>query len=65
MAIAKLFAFHTNAKTAFKYLNLSCDIKNHPLIINMNLFKQLNINQMFDKIQMILMMKLQVQIFDN
>ena len=33
------------------------DIKNHPLTINKNLFKQININQMFDKIQMILMMK--------
>ena len=32
-------------------------ILSHPLTINTNLFKQLNINQMFDKIQMILMMK--------
>ena len=37
--------------TAFKHLN------SDPLTININLFKQLNINQMFDKIQMILMMK--------
>ena len=33
------------------------DIKSHPLTININLFKQININQMFDKIQIILMMK--------
>ena len=33
------------------------DIKCHQLTININLFKQLNINQIFDKIQMILMMK--------
>ena len=33
------------------------DVKSHLLTININLFKQLNINQMFDKIQMILMMK--------
>ena len=36
---------------------VSYDIKSHPLTININLFKQLNINQMFDKIQMILMIK--------
>ena len=35
----------------------SYDIKSHSLTINVNLFKQLNVNQMFDKIQMILMMK--------
>ena len=29
----------------------------HPLTINIKLFKQININQMFDKIQMIVMMK--------
>ena len=29
----------------------------HPLTININLFNQININQMFDKIQMILMIK--------
>ena len=33
------------------------DIKSHPLTIDINLFKQININQMFDKIQIILMMK--------
>ena len=35
---------------------MSYDIKSHPLTININLSKQLN-NQMFDKIQMILMIK--------
>ena len=32
-------------------------INSHPLTININLFKQININQTFDKIQMILIMK--------
>ena len=36
---------------------MSHDIKSHSLTINTNLFKQINIYQMFDKIQMILMMK--------
>ena len=36
---------------------MSYDIKNHPLTIDKNLFKQSNINQMFDKIKMILVMK--------
>ena len=36
------------------------DIKSHPLTININLFEQPNINQMFDKIQMILMMKMSI-----
>ena len=44
-------------ETAFKNLTLSYDIKSNPLTINIYLFKQININQMFDKIQMILMMK--------
>ena len=38
-------------------LSTSYDIKSHPLTININFFKQININQIFDKIQMILMMK--------
>ena len=35
-------------------------MKSHPLTINTNLFKQININQMFDKIQIILMMKMSI-----
>ena len=46
-----------NVKTAFSTSSLSYDIKYHPLTININLFKQIKINQMFDKIQMVLMMK--------
>ena len=45
-------------KNAFKHFKtLSYDIKSHPLNININLFMQLNINQMFDKTQTILIMK--------
>ena len=40
--------------------NLSYDVNCHPLTINISLFKQGNINQMFDKIQMILMMKMSI-----
>ena len=36
---------------------LSYDVKSHPLTININLFKQINLNQMFEKTQMFLMMK--------
>ena len=38
-------------KNAFKHLNsvISHDIKSHPLTIDINLFKQLNINQILTK----------------
>ena len=47
---------------------MSHDIKSHPnslvlkvlKVINTKLFKQININQMFDKIEMILMMKMSI-----
>ena len=36
---------------------MSYDIENHSLTTNINLFKQINIDPMFEKIQMILVMK--------
>ena len=35
-------------------------MKSHSLTININPFKQINMNQMFDKVQMILMMKMSI-----
>ena len=47
-------------ENAFKHLNSVMWYSKLPLIININLFKQININHMFLKIQMILMMKMSI-----
>ena len=51
-------SFVKKVKRILKKLNVKAAVDHscHPLTININLFKQININQMFDKIQMILMM---------
>ena len=50
MALLLLTSKKVKDKNSFKHLKVT------NLTININLFKQININQMFDKIRMILMM---------